>query len=243
MTQKQIESFQERTAVSEEISEMYKDVTVPCNSKCRSTESHLNYLNSDSKNTLATTHHIFTFEMERHFTPGKPSSEGVWLHNKQNISCKSNMKNGKCSICKNNQAKYAYKNDIVILPFKIRAETKEGVLVPGGTYDDYECKFLEINTLCKDCILNFKLENTTYIQPVTTAAAPASGPSPAALAAAALAAAAPAIVQAGDVATVAAPAIGFLQAVARARSIARGRGVTRRVAGRGRGTARGRVVA
>ena len=163
LTQKQIEKFQERTADSEELSEMYKDVTISCNSRGPK-ESHLNYLNSDDKNTLATTHHIFTFKMQRHFIPGKPSSEGMWLHNKQKISVESTMKNGKCSICKNNQAKYAYKNDKVIFPFKITAEIAEGVLVPIQR-GDYEAKFGDLNTLCQNCILNFKLENTTYVEP------------------------------------------------------------------------------
>ena len=85
LAQTQVEKFQERTAVSEELSEMYKDVTISCNSRGPK-ESHLTYLNSDSKNTLATTVHTFTFEMERYFIPGKPSREGMWLHNKQKIT-------------------------------------------------------------------------------------------------------------------------------------------------------------
>ena len=167
MTQKQIESFQERTAISEEKLEMYKDVTQ------QTFNTHLNYLNSDSKNTLATTRHIFTFIMERHFIPGKPSSEGIWLHNKQEIFCKSFMKNNKCSICKNSEAEYAYKNDKITFPFKLRAERDKGILMPkpDGNHKSSFCG--NLNTLCKDCILNFKLENTTYVKPTDTGSAKA----------------------------------------------------------------------
>ena len=170
MTQKQIESFQERTAIAEEKLEMYKEVTQ------QTFNTHLNYLNSDSKNTLATTRHIFTFIMEGHFIPGEPSSEGIWLHNKQEIFCKSFMKNNKCSICKNNQAIFGYKNDKVTFPFKLGAELDKGILMPKPA-GNYKVSFRgNLNTLCKDCILNFKLENTTYVKPTDTASAPASAP-------------------------------------------------------------------
>ena len=157
MTQDMLEKLQDRTGNAEEKSEIYKDVTHPCNSSVH-TPAHLKHLNSDDKNTLATVHHTVTFEMERYFIPGKPSNTGIDVHNKNKITVISIMKNNKCSICNINQAKYAYKNDSFCFPYEMKRTGSSSNFQPHFQWPP------PVKTLCEKCILNFKLENTTLFE-------------------------------------------------------------------------------
>ena len=171
MTKNMIEKFQDRTGNAEEKTEMYKDLTCPSNSSVH-TPAHLKHLNSDDKNTLAIVHHTVTFEIERYFIPGKPSNTGIDVHNKNKITAISIMKNNKCSICNINRAKYAHNQDIYIFSYEIMAKHEYNTYVPTkfspsvrATEKPIGLRWTTpVKTLCKDCILNFNLENTTYVE-------------------------------------------------------------------------------
>ena len=163
MTQKQIKKFQERTAFSEERSEMYKNLSLDCNKFGQRLEL-IKYLNADKNNMLATTTVKYVFTFEEVFIPGKPINKGVYLFNKSRISAFRSTFH-KCSICTTEIARYGYKTDTPSFPFMLKASDTENTLVPSN--DEYKCDFHNrtINTLCKGCIQSFKLENTTYVEP------------------------------------------------------------------------------
>lgn len=166
MTQKHIETFQERTAEAEEKMEMYKNITTESNGFLNSSinKDYLNYLNFNSKNTLSTIHHTFVFHISKYFIPGKHVNEGVWLYNRQRIISRNIIENSKCCICKNNNAKYGYKDDNIKFPFKINATQINKVLVSSNDGREEIIFDSKYNTLCKDCIIDLKLENTTYVE-------------------------------------------------------------------------------
>ena len=162
MTQDMLEKLQDRAGNAEEKSEMYENLTYPCN-KGSSTNLFLALLNTKHENDLVTTTLKYTIELKKVFRRGKPISEGIYFFNTRNTTCESNMQ--KCSICENNQAKYAYKKDRNCFPFKIEKISTDKERHVIGNDPDSTIFFLSwIKTLCKDCIQNLKLKDTIYVE-------------------------------------------------------------------------------